>query len=214
MRIGELSRRTGVPVATIKYYLREGLLPPGELTSPNQARYEERHVQRLRLIRALIEIGRLPVATIRQLVADLDQPEPDPHRILGRALHTVAVAHESMSDRDLAEATAATNELISRRGWQVHPNSPSRRRLAEVIAALRQVGLGDMLAIIDVYADAAQHSAAADLGLVQRQDGTDAMVYTAVVGTVLGDRLMAALRHLAHEDVSARTLRRGPADCS
>lgn len=29
MRIGELSRRTGVPVPTIKYYVREGLLPPG-----------------------------------------------------------------------------------------------------------------------------------------------------------------------------------------
>ena len=30
MWIAELSRRTDVPVATIKYYLREGLLPPGE----------------------------------------------------------------------------------------------------------------------------------------------------------------------------------------
>ena len=37
MRMAELSRRTGVPVPTIKYYLREGLLPPGERTSPNQA---------------------------------------------------------------------------------------------------------------------------------------------------------------------------------
>jgi DNA-binding transcriptional MerR regulator len=37
MRIGELSKVTGVPVPTIKYYLREGLLPAGELSSPNQA---------------------------------------------------------------------------------------------------------------------------------------------------------------------------------
>ena len=37
MRIAELSQTTGVPVPTIKYYLREGLLPAGELTSPNQA---------------------------------------------------------------------------------------------------------------------------------------------------------------------------------
>ena len=35
MRIAELSQTTGVPVPTIKYYLREGLLPSGELTSPN-----------------------------------------------------------------------------------------------------------------------------------------------------------------------------------
>ncbi len=41
MRVAELSRRSGVSVASIKYYLREGLLPPGELTSPNQAHYGE-----------------------------------------------------------------------------------------------------------------------------------------------------------------------------
>ena len=46
MRIAELSQKTGVPVPTIKYYLREGLLPAGELTSPNQAHYDDRHVQR------------------------------------------------------------------------------------------------------------------------------------------------------------------------
>ena len=39
MRIGELSRLSGVPVATIKYYLREGLLPPGVHSHPNQANY-------------------------------------------------------------------------------------------------------------------------------------------------------------------------------
>ena len=49
MRIAELSRQSGVPVPTIKYYLREGLLPAGELTSPNQASYGETHLRRLRL---------------------------------------------------------------------------------------------------------------------------------------------------------------------
>ncbi|WP_346281659.1 MerR family DNA-binding transcriptional regulator, partial [Pseudonocardia sp.] len=34
MRMAELSARTGVPIPTIKFYLREGLLPPGERTSP------------------------------------------------------------------------------------------------------------------------------------------------------------------------------------
>ena len=42
MRISELSARTGVPVATIKYYLREGLLPEGERTAPTQATYADR----------------------------------------------------------------------------------------------------------------------------------------------------------------------------
>jgi len=37
MRIGELSRRSGVPVPSIKYYVREGLLPAGERTRPTRS---------------------------------------------------------------------------------------------------------------------------------------------------------------------------------
>ena len=41
MRISELSTRSGVPVPTIKYYLREGLVPEGARSSPTQAEYDE-----------------------------------------------------------------------------------------------------------------------------------------------------------------------------
>ncbi|HOZ59840.1 MAG TPA: MerR family transcriptional regulator, partial [Nakamurella multipartita] len=40
VRISELSRASGVPTATIKYYLREKLLHEGVLTSATQARYD------------------------------------------------------------------------------------------------------------------------------------------------------------------------------
>ena len=40
MLMAELSRRSGVPVATIKYYLREGLLPPGEAISGDPCRLQ------------------------------------------------------------------------------------------------------------------------------------------------------------------------------
>jgi hypothetical protein len=46
-------------VPTIKYYVREGLLPPGQLASPNQTQYDNSHLRRLRLIRALTEVGGL-----------------------------------------------------------------------------------------------------------------------------------------------------------
>ena len=41
MLMAELSRSSGVPVATIKDYLREGLLPPGTATSATRAEYGE-----------------------------------------------------------------------------------------------------------------------------------------------------------------------------
>ena len=61
MRIAELSTRSGTSIASIKYYLREGLLAPGTPTGRNQADYGEAHLYRLRLIRALIDVGGLSV---------------------------------------------------------------------------------------------------------------------------------------------------------
>ena len=55
-------RHSGVPVPTIKYCLREGPPRPGELTSPDQAQYDESHLRQLQLIRALAEAGGLSIA--------------------------------------------------------------------------------------------------------------------------------------------------------
>ena len=46
MRISQLSAQTGIPVATIKFYLRENLLHDGARTSATQAQYDESHVAR------------------------------------------------------------------------------------------------------------------------------------------------------------------------
>ena len=82
MRMAELSRESGVAIATIKYYQREGLLPPGALTSPNQARYGPAHVRRLRLVRALTEVGGLSVADVRDVLAAIDEPRTPLHDVV------------------------------------------------------------------------------------------------------------------------------------
>jgi DNA-binding transcriptional MerR regulator len=71
IRISELSRRSGVPVPTIKFYIREELLPRGESTAPNQARYGEAHLHRLTLIGALQQAG-LSLAVIKQSLHAMD----------------------------------------------------------------------------------------------------------------------------------------------
>jgi len=62
LRISQLSAQTSVPVATVKFYLREKLLHDGVRTSATQAQYDESHVARIRLIRALMGPGGLSVA--------------------------------------------------------------------------------------------------------------------------------------------------------
>jgi DNA-binding transcriptional MerR regulator len=203
MRIAELSRRTGVPVPTIKYYLREGLLPAGELTSPNQARYDERHVQRLHLVRVLLDVGRLPIATIRQLLTALDQPDPDVHRVLGKALPSAVAGRDSVDPEVVQAARVRVDKLADERGWQVGADAPARQVAAEVLAAFEQVG-ADVGVLLEQYADVAETIAEHDLAFVGRASDAEGMLYAAVVGSILGDSLLAALRRLAQEHESAK----------
>ena len=82
MRISELSDVTEVPVPTIKFYLREGLLPRGRSIATNLADYDESHVRRLRLIRALTEVGGLPLTMVRTVLGAVDDPDLPMHEAL------------------------------------------------------------------------------------------------------------------------------------
>ena len=85
MLMGELSNRSGVPIAMITYYLREELLFPGVATAPACAHYGESHIRRLRLIQALLEIGDFPLPAIRRILAAVDDETVPSHQMLGTA---------------------------------------------------------------------------------------------------------------------------------
>lgn len=208
MRIGELSARSGVSVATIKYYLREGLLPPGTATAANQAAYSDAHLQRLRLIRALIDVGKLPVARAREVLAAVDAAELPLHALLGAAHKAISrPARGAAADADWRAARAEVEELVRRRGWRVEPGSPGLDQAADAIRALRTLGQEDLLSCLETYADAAALVAACELDAVIARGDPERMVEGVVTGTVLGEALLAALRLLAQQDASARRLR-------
>lgn len=68
MRIKELIEITGTSRQTIHYYIREGLLPRPKKTSPNQAEYNQEHIDRIQLIKELHEQFFLPLATIKKII--------------------------------------------------------------------------------------------------------------------------------------------------
>lgn len=68
MRMRELEQASGVGRETIRYYIREGLLPEPDRTSRNSAFYTTEHVTRLRAIKRLQEERFLPLAVIRSLL--------------------------------------------------------------------------------------------------------------------------------------------------
>jgi DNA-binding transcriptional MerR regulator len=220
LRIAELSSRSGTSIPTIKYYLREGLLPAGAATGRNQADYAEQHVHRLRLIRALIDVGGLSVAAARDVLAALDsaqmpdgdavaahRPRPTAHELLGITQH--ALVRVPGRDRDNHAWRAARDEivqLVRDHGWQIHDDSPNLDQAADAIAAMRTLGQADLLDCLPVYFAATQQIAAKEVAAVIRRGDPGRMVEGVVTGTILGEALIAAVRRLAHEHTSAVTL--------
>jgi DNA-binding transcriptional MerR regulator len=74
MRMRELERRTGIGRETIRYYIREGLLPEPDRASRNSASYNDEHVARLKAIKRLQDERFLPLAVIKTLL-DADDGE-------------------------------------------------------------------------------------------------------------------------------------------
>ena len=70
LKVGQLAKASGVSIATIKFYLREGLLPrPTLKTSRNMAWYDRSFVERIHAIKRMQERF-LPLRVIKQLLAD------------------------------------------------------------------------------------------------------------------------------------------------
>jgi AcrR family transcriptional regulator len=82
LTVSDLAERSGLPISTIRYYVREGLLPPGQRLSRTRTLYNGDHLKALETIKSLREAG-VPVTEIRS-----------------RATHVT----DALSDSALAEA--------------------------------------------------------------------------------------------------------------
>ncbi|WP_433012611.1 MerR family transcriptional regulator [Kribbella sp. CA-294648] len=214
MRIAELSRISGVPVPTIKYYLRENLLPPGELTSPNQASYSEAHLRRLRLIRALVDLAQVPVARVREVLEGLDSDTMSLHEKIGRAHRAITPQRQLTSTSDAREAaTAQANALLESHGWSVEPDAPALNTLIETIAALRTLQQDHLVSFLDSYATAVEKFTELEVAAVTSPPGhttPDHIAESVILGTILGETLISSLRLLSQESISAKTLANHP----
>jgi DNA-binding transcriptional MerR regulator len=215
MKMAELSRRSGASVATIKYYIREGLLPAGTRTAPNQADYDATHVERIELIRALRDVAGLPIATIRQALDAIGQPPADApdhltvaFRALGAQLNIPAG-----EEADYKRAADRIDTAIARLGWTVDPEAVARADLIRAVVAIdRHFPGGVSEDALARYAHAAQQLADFEIPDAWDPVGapTDALRY-AVLGTVLFEPVILALRRLAHLDRHRRLAGSRPA---
>ena len=215
MRMAELSQRSGMPVATIKYYIREGLLPAGQRTATNQALYGQEHLARIELIRALRDVAGLSVATIGEVLDAVERPSdhsaPDHLAVAFYALGKPLEVPEG-EEEDYRRAADCVDAVIAAQGWTTEHESVARADLIRALVAIdRHFPGGVSMDVLARYAGLAQRFA--DFEIPDSWDPagapTAALRY-AVLGTVLFEPVILALRRLAHVDRHRRLSGSGP----
>jgi DNA-binding transcriptional MerR regulator len=195
VRISQLSKESGVPVATIKYYLREGLLHDGRLTSATQALYDDSHLRRLRLIRALVVGAGLSIAVARDLLGGVDSPPESGNDLLG-------VAHHALARTDVAGDTAAVDALLADWGWDSDGcDDAGKTAVADALEGVHSAGFRLPDGMLETYASAMRDVARAEIAGVPTESAEEAVRYV-VLGTVLAEPLLLALRRLAQQSAS------------
>jgi DNA-binding transcriptional MerR regulator len=114
LKISELAEQSGVPVATVRHYLREGLLPEPVKTSRNMAWYPREFVERVQLIKQLQEERFLPLKVIREV---LQQGEGGPDRLRALIELEDRVLERALSGQDAKGLSA--REVAKRYGLPV-----------------------------------------------------------------------------------------------
>ena len=103
--IGDLARRTGTKIETIRYYERIGLLPVPARTAGNYPLYALKHLERLSFIRRGRDLG-FSLDEVRALLGLSDDRTQSCAEVDGIARH-----HLMEVERKISDLTALRTEL-------------------------------------------------------------------------------------------------------
>lgn len=209
MRLAELSERSGVSVATIKYYLRERLLRPGHQVNATTSEYDEEHLRRLRLVRAMIQVGRVPVATVREVLGHVDDDSLGRTIRLGAAMWALPQVREPDEDDEYVRAAhQEIDRLLDLLGWenakQLSTISPAYRSLVVSVAAFRRIGYGWGAELLAPYAELMHRTAVLDLDNMETHPSEEEQIEFAILGAIINEPILQSLHRLAQEEETTR----------
>jgi DNA-binding transcriptional MerR regulator len=72
IKVGQIAKRSGVPISTIRFYVKEGLLPSPEKVNKKMAYYDESCVNKIKAIQHLKEKKYYPLAIIKNILRRID----------------------------------------------------------------------------------------------------------------------------------------------
>ncbi|MDQ3033813.1 MAG: MerR family transcriptional regulator [Myxococcota bacterium] len=180
VKVSILAKRSGVPAATIKHYVREGLLPEPSRTSRNMAYYDVALVPRIQKIKDLQRTRFLPLKVIKQI---LDESEFDREDDTVAAVIARVVEQSSAPSGPSGQREQRTREEILKAG--VLPTQLEWLESAQLIVAVPgskpKAYAGDDLEILRV------------LGAARRAGLTPEMLPVTILGEY-GQALSALVR--------------------
>lgn len=229
--VSQLAARAGISTASIKFYRRLGLLRSGDPAAEKKAYYDQAHLRRLVLIRSLRELAQLSVQQVKKLTETLDSSlvrlSKRPSRtkvntfdLVAAAVDALApprVARTAQAKRALATVRQQVHDKLTARGLTVRDDSATLDSLAQALLGLRVFVPVLDVDLLDPYLDHIVPLAQAEVSANEARilSGPESALIGALVGTVLFEPLILALRRLAHEHfarelvVPSRPARRG-----
>ncbi len=131
MRIGAVADAAGVSAQTIRFYEREGLLPPPRRGPNGYREYEDSTLNRLRFIRSSQAAGLtlVEIASILDLRGEGAVPCAHVQSLLSTKLHDVQARQ-----RELAALEAELEELLSR-SHELDPADCTDQQICHIITA-------------------------------------------------------------------------------
>lgn len=214
MKISELSERSGVPLPTIKFYIREGVLPAGLRTARNQADYSEEHLERLMLVRALRDDAGLPVATIASALQAADRLDEE---FVGAAIDALRRPSGAVVDeksREFERARDDVMKLARGMGWDLDRDAIAVRDAAKAWSVvLRSYPPLEGTDVLKPYAEVAERIAHYEIPDSWKPAAApNAALRYAVLGTVLFEPIILAFRRMAHTARARQLERRAKAE--
>lgn len=203
MKLSELAQRSGVSLPSIKYYLREGLLEPGQPVTARSASYSEAHLKRLSLIRVLIVTVGLSIAGTKEVLAAVDASGDDLLSSLGRGLAALPPDLIAESSGEAVTTPLTVLALQDRYG----EGDPNVAQLLQALAAAEKAGLPMGEEKLNRYRGLITELARIDIADMP-SDPAQAVEY-AIIGTAVYDRIISALWRLAHRELAEERLMPG-----
>ncbi|MEO6775706.1 MAG: MerR family transcriptional regulator [Kofleriaceae bacterium] len=206
LKIAELAERSGVSIATLKHYLREGLIAPAKKTGRTMSYYDEPTVARVRVIKELQQRQFLPLDLIKRTLAADSAPD---ELAAASAIAGVLAKHrgtQALTRAELLSRGADERELDWLAAAQLAVPTDGAYRgddlaILQTLGAARKAGISPAMLPFEILRDylaALRRLVEIELqmfraGVLARAEGVELPALT-TAATELSERLVVLLR--------------------